>query len=159
MVCAHAPAPAEDKRLPFEEAAPGSIGLETLLPALLSLHHEGRVPLIRLIEAVTLAPAKAIGLAAGRLAVGAPADLVLCDLDAPRVIDAEQLTSKSKNSAFDGRRLQGQVLMTLVDGRRGLRGGAEPGRDRARVRDRLRRAGGREIHPRRPAGASGSGCR
>jgi dihydroorotase len=117
VVSAHAPAPAEDKRLPFEEAAPGSIGLETLLPALLSLHHEGRAPLIRLIEAVTLAPAGAIGLAAGRLAVGAPADLVLCDLAAPRVIDAEQLTSKSKNSAFDGRRLQGQVLMTLVDGR------------------------------------------
>jgi dihydroorotase len=117
VVSAHAPAPAEDKRLPFEEAAPGSIGLETLLPALLSLHHEGRVPLARLIETVTLAPARAIGLAAGRLAAGAPADLVLCDLAAPRVIDAAQLTSKSKNSAFDGRRLQGQVLMTLVDGR------------------------------------------
>ena len=117
VVSAHAPAPAEDKRLPFEEAAPGSIGLETLLPALLGLFHEGRASLLRLIETVTLAPAKAIGLAAGRLAVGAPADLVLADLAAPRVIDAEKLTSKSKNSAFDGRRLQGQVLMTLVDGR------------------------------------------
>jgi dihydroorotase len=117
VVSAHAPAPAEDKRLPFEEAAPGSVGLETLLPALLSLHHEGRAPLVRLIETVTLAPARAIGLAAGRLAAGAPADLVLCDLAAPRLIDAEQLTSKSKNSAFDGRRLQGEVLMTLVDGR------------------------------------------
>jgi dihydroorotase len=117
VVSAHAPAPAEDKRLPFEEAAPGSIGLETLLPALLCLWHEGRAPLLRLIETVTLAPAKAIGLAAGRLAAGAPADLVLCDLAAPRLIDAAKLTSKSKNSAFDGRRLQGEVLMTLVDGR------------------------------------------
>jgi dihydroorotase len=117
VVSAHAPAPAEDKRLPFEEAAPGSIGLETLLPALLGLWHDARAPLLRLMETVTLAPAKAIGLTAGRLTVGAPADLVLCDLNAPRVIDAEQLTSKSKNSAFDGRRLQGQVLMTLVDGR------------------------------------------
>jgi len=117
VVSAHAPAPAEDKRLPFEEAAPGSIGLETLLPALLALWHEGRAPLIRLIETVTLAPANAIGLAAGRLTPGAPADLVLCDLAAPRVIDAAKLTSKSKNSAFDGRRLQGEVLMTLVDGR------------------------------------------
>lgn len=117
VVSAHAPAPAEDKRLPFEEAAPGSIGLETLLPALISLHHDAGAPLIRLIETVTLAPAKALGLAAGRLAVGAPADLVLCDLGAPRVIDAEQLISKSKNSAFDGRRLQGEVRMTLVDGR------------------------------------------
>ena len=117
VVSAHAPAPAEDKRLPFAEAAPGAVGLETLLPALLALHHDGRVPLIDLIGAVTLAPARLLGLLAGRLAPGAPADLVLCDLDAPVVIDADRLISKSKNSPFDGRRLQGQVLMTLVDGR------------------------------------------
>jgi dihydroorotase len=117
VVSAHCPAPAEDKRLPFEEAAPGSLGLETLLPALLSLHHDGGAPLAALMRAVTLAPAQAIGLAAGRLTVGAPADLVLCNISAPRVIDAERLLSKSKNSAFDGRRLQGEVLMTLVDGR------------------------------------------
>jgi len=117
VVSAHAPAPPEEKRLPFEEAASGAIGLETLLPALLTFHHEGRIPLPRLIETVTLAPAKAIGAAAGRLAVGAPADLILVDLDAPRLIDAADLLSKSKNSAFDGRRLQGRVLMTLVDGR------------------------------------------
>jgi dihydroorotase len=117
VVSAHAPAPAEDKRLPFDEAAPGAIGLETLLPALLTLHHEGRMPLVELIRAVTLAPARLIGLSAGRLAQGAPADLVLCDLGAPVVIDADKLLSKSKNSPFDGRRLQGRVLMTLVDGR------------------------------------------
>lgn len=117
VVSAHAPAPAEDKRLPFDEAAPGAVGLETLLPALLSLHHEGRIPLTDLIRAVTLAPAQLIGLAAGRLAVGTPADLVLCDLGAPVIIDADKLISKSKNSPFDGRRLQGRVLLTLVDGR------------------------------------------
>ena len=117
VVSAHSPAPPEDKRLPFDEAAPGAVGLETLLPALLTLHHEGRVPLARLIHAVTLGPAEAIGLEGGRLTVGAPADLVLCDIDAPRLIDAAELISKSKNSAFDGRRLQGQVLMTVVDGR------------------------------------------
>jgi dihydroorotase len=117
VVSAHCPAPAEDKRLPFEQAATGSIGLETLLPALLTLHHEGRVPLIDLIRAVTLAPAEAIGLKAGRLSVGAPADLVLCDLNAPRLIDAEKLASKSKNSAFDGKSLQGQVRMTVAGGR------------------------------------------
>jgi len=117
VVSAHAPAPAEDKRLPFAEAAPGAVGLETLLPALLALHHEGRAPLVQLIRAASLAPAQLLGLQAGRLAPGAPADLVLCDVDAPVVIDADRLTSKSKNSPFDGRRLQGQVLMTLVDGR------------------------------------------
>lgn len=117
IVSAHAPAPAEDKRLPYDEAAPGAVGLETLLPALLTLYHEGHAPLATLIRAVTLAPAEAIGLAAGRLTPGAPADLVLCDVEAPRLIDAAELISKSKNSAFDGRRLQGRVLMTLVDGR------------------------------------------
>jgi dihydroorotase len=117
VVSAHDPAPAEDKRLPFDEAATGSVGLQTLLPALLTLHHEGRVPLAILIRAVTLAPAQAIGLAAGRLTEGAPADLILCDIDAPVLVDAAKLLSKSKNSAFDGRRLQGEVLMTLVDGR------------------------------------------
>lgn len=117
VVSAHAPAPAEDKRLPFSEAAPGGVGLETLLPALLSLHHDGGANLSTLIRAVTLAPARLVGLEAGRIAPGAPADLVLCDLGAPVRIDADRLLSKSKNSPFDGRRLQGRVLLTMVDGR------------------------------------------
>lgn len=117
VVSAHAPAPAEDKRLPYDEAAPGAVGLQTLLPALMTLFHEGRVPLIDLIRTVTSAPADLLGLPAGRLAKGAPADLVLFDLNAPVLIDADKLISKSKNSPFDGRRLQGKVLRTLVDGR------------------------------------------
>ena len=117
VVSAHAPAPAEDKRLPYDEAAPGAVGLETLLAALLALHHERGIPLTDLLKTVTLAPAKLLGLKAGRLAKGAPADLVLCDIDAPVVIDADRLISKSKNSPFDGRRLQGKVLRTLVEGR------------------------------------------
>ncbi len=117
VVSAHAPAPAEDKRLPFDEAAPGAVGLETLLPALLSLFHEGRAPLIDLMATVTSKPARLLGLDAGTLATGAPADLVLCDIGAPVRIDADRLISKSKNSPFDGRSLQGKVLMTLVDGR------------------------------------------
>lgn len=117
VVSAHTPAPAEDKRLPYDEAAPGAVGLQTLLPALLAFHHEGRLPLINLLRAVTQRPADLLGLDAGRLAKGAPADLVLCSLDTPVVIDADRLVSKSKNSPFDGRRLQGKVLRTLVDGR------------------------------------------
>ena len=122
VVSAHAPAPAEDKRLPFEEAAPGAVGLQTLLPALLALHHDERAPLIDLIAAVTLKPAKLLDLNAGRIAVGGPADLVLCDINAPVVIDADHLLSKSKNSPFDGRKLQGRVLRTLVGGREVYRG-------------------------------------
>ena len=117
VVSAHAPAPAEDKRLPYDEAAPGAIGLQTLLPALLTFHHEERIGLIDLIRTVTCAPADLLGLESGRLAKGAPADLVLCDLNAPLLIDADKLISKSKNSPFDGRRLQGKVLRTVVDGR------------------------------------------
>jgi dihydroorotase len=117
VVSAHAPAPAEDKRLPYSEAAPGAVGLQTLLPALLALHHDGGLPLIDLIRTVTLAPADLIGLGAGRLTEGAPADLVLCDVNAPVVVELEDLVSKSRNSPFDGRRLQGQVKMTVVDGR------------------------------------------
>jgi dihydroorotase len=117
VTSAHAPAPAEDKRLPFSEATPGGVGLETLLPALLTLHHEGGADLLTLIRTVTLAPARLIGLDAGRIAPGAAADLVLCDLGAPFRVDADKLLSKSKNSPFDGRRLQGAVILTMVGGR------------------------------------------
>ena len=117
IVSAHAPAPAEGKRLPFAEAAPGAVGLETLLPAALNLHHAAGLELIDILRPLTLGPAQLLGLAGGRLSAGAPADLVLFDVDAPVVIDAERLISRSKNSPFDGRRLQGQVLLTLVDGR------------------------------------------
>jgi dihydroorotase len=65
-----------------------------------------------------------MGLKAGRLAKGAPADLVLCDISAPIVIDADQLISKSKNSPFDGRPLQGKVLRTVVEGRTVFEAGA-----------------------------------
>jgi dihydroorotase len=117
VTSAHAPAPAEDKRLPFDEAAPGAVGLETLLAGLLSLHHEGRAELIDLIRAATFAPAQLLGLPGGRVSPGAPADLVLCDIGAPLYLDADSLISKSKNSPFDGRKLQGLVLMTLAGGR------------------------------------------
>ncbi|MBU1378364.1 MAG: dihydroorotase [Alphaproteobacteria bacterium] len=117
VVSAHAPAPAEDKRLPYDEAAPGAVGLQTLLAALLAFHHDGQIPLMDLIRAVTSAPADLLRLPAGRIAKGAPADLVLCNLDTPVLIDAAKLVSKSKNSPFDGRRLQGKVLRTVVDGR------------------------------------------
>ncbi len=117
VVSAHAPAPAEDKRLPFDEATPGAVGLQTLLPALLAFHHDDRIPLIDLMRTVTSNPADLLGLDAGRLAVGAAADIVICDLNAPVVVDPERLKSKSRNTPFDGRRLQGEVRMTLVDGR------------------------------------------
>lgn len=117
IVSAHAPAPAEDKRLPFAEAAPGAVGLETLLPAALNLHHEHGLDLIEVLRPLTFGPAQLLGLESGRLAQGAPADLVLFDPGAPLLVDAARLRSRSKNSPFDGRRLQGQVRLSVVDGR------------------------------------------
>jgi len=117
ITSAHAPAPAEDKRRPFAEAAPGAIGLETLLPAALTLHHEDGLDLLDVLRPLTAGPAGLLGLDAGVLKAGTPADLVLFDPGAPVVIDAEALKSKSKNSPFDGRRLQGKVRRTLVAGR------------------------------------------
>ncbi len=117
VVSAHNPAPAEDKRLPFSEAAPGAIGLQTLLSALIGLHHEDGVPLIDLLRTVTSNPAQLLGLDAGTLSEGAVADLTVVDIDAPRLIDDRTILSKSKNTPFEGRTLQGRVLMTLVAGR------------------------------------------
>jgi dihydroorotase len=117
ITSAHAPAPAEDKRRPFAEAAPGAVGLQTLLPAALGLHHEDDLSLLEVLRPLTCGPADLLGLAAGRLAPDSPADLILFDPDAPVVIDADGLRSKSKNSPFDNRRLQGRVERTWVGGR------------------------------------------
>ena len=114
----HTPQDEESKRLPFEEAAAGAVGLETLLPAALRLHHAGALTLPELFRAMALNPARRLGLPSGRLAPGAPADLVLFDPDAPFVLDRWTLRSKSKNTPFDGARLQGRVLGTWVAGRR-----------------------------------------
>jgi dihydroorotase len=114
----HTPADEESKRLPFEEAAPGAVGLETLLPAALRLYHAGQIGLPQLFRALSLNPANRLGLAQGRLAEGAPADLVLFDPEAPFVLDRWTLQSKSKNTPFDGARMQGRVLATFVAGER-----------------------------------------
>lgn len=118
ITSAHCPEPAENKRRPFAEAEPGAVGLETLLAAAITnLHHENGVELIDVLRPLTHGPASLLGLESGTIAEGAPADLVLFDAGAPIVVDAATLKSKSKNSPFDGRRLQGKVLLTLVDGR------------------------------------------
>ncbi len=114
----HTPQDEESKRLPFEAAAPGAVGLETLLPAALRLVHGGHLSLQQLVRALSLNPSRRLGLPTGRLRRGAPADLVLFDVHAPFVLDRFGLRSKSKNTPFDGARLQGRVLGTWVGGRR-----------------------------------------
>ena len=117
IVSAHDPRGAEGKRRPFAEAADGAVGLETLLGAALRLYHNGDVALPRLVQALTANPAKLLKLGSGRLAKGAPADLVLIELDTPWVVEPERLCSKSKNTPFDGARLEGRAILTLVAGR------------------------------------------
>ncbi len=112
----HTPQDEESKRLPYEEAASGAVGLETLLPAALRLYHEDQLSLPQLFRAMSLNPAKRLGLPGGRLSVGAPADLVLFDPNAPFVMDRTKLQSKSKNTPFDGARMQGKTRATYVGG-------------------------------------------
>lgn len=117
VVSDHNPQDADTKRLPFAEAADGALGIETLLGAAMRLVHTGDIALPRLLAALTANPARLLQQATGRLAAGAPADLVLIDPDLPYVLDKRRLKSRSKNSPFDEARLQGAAVLTVVGGR------------------------------------------
>ncbi|SLN21646.1 dihydroorotase [Roseisalinus antarcticus] len=114
----HTPQDEESKRLPFEEAASGAVALETFLPALMRLYHGGDLDLCQIFRAVSLNPSRRLGRDTGRLALGAPADLMVFDPDAPLILDRFALRSKSKNTPFDGARMQGRVLSTWVAGQK-----------------------------------------
>ena len=114
----HTPQDEESKRLPYAEAASGAVALETLLPAALRLVHAGSLTLAQLFRALALNPAKRLQLASGRLSKGAPADLMLFDPSKPFVLDRTTLLSKSKNTPFDGQRMQGKVVATYVAGKK-----------------------------------------
>ena len=116
IVSSHEPQGADTKRQPFGAAAFGSVGLETLLPAALSLYHDGHATLSHVLKAVTATPARILGLNAGTLGKGAPADLVLLDEAEPFVLDGRTLHSRAHNSAFEGRKFQGRARMTFVGG-------------------------------------------
>ena len=114
----HAPEDEDAKRLPFAQAAFGGIGLETLLSVSLELYHNGFLSLLDVLRLITCKPADLMKLPAGRLAKGARADLTLFDPDRAWQVREHELYSKSKNTPFDYRPVQGRVLMTVVDGRR-----------------------------------------
>ena len=112
----HTPQDEESKRLPYEEAASGAVALETILPAAMRLYHADALTLPQLFRALSLNPSRRLNLPTGRLAAGAPADLVLFDPDAPFLLDRFTLQSKSKNTPFDGQRMEGKVIATFVGG-------------------------------------------
>jgi len=113
----HDPQDVETKRLPFAEAAPGAIGIETMLAASLRLVHSGDITLPALLKAMSTRPAELLGLPGGTLRPGSPADVVVFDPDTPWVLDRAELKSKCKNTPFDEARLQGRVTRTIVSGR------------------------------------------
>ena len=113
----HCPQDQDSKRLPFAHAEAGVVGLETLLPVALQLVHEERIGLLDLLRRITLRPAELLGIDAGRIERGGPADLVLFDPERPWKVREEDLSSLAKNTAFEGRLMQGRVLRTFVDGR------------------------------------------
>jgi dihydroorotase len=113
----HNPQDVEVKRLPFAEATPGAIGLETMLAAGLRLVHAGELSLMKLLQAMSSRPAELLGLPGGTLRSGAPADVIVVDLDLPWVLDPAELKSKCKNTPFDEARMTGRVMRTIVAGR------------------------------------------
>jgi dihydroorotase len=113
----HNPQDVETKRLPFAEAAPGAIGLETMLTAGLRLVHSGELQLTALLRALSTRPAELLGLPGGTLRAGSPADLIVVDMDVPWVVDPNELKSKCKNTPYDEARMQGRVMRTIVAGR------------------------------------------
>ena len=124
----HAPHSSIEKDCEFAEASPGMIGLELVLPVLLSLVRSGALPLARLVDALTRAPAKIVGLTSPSLHEGALAELVLVDPEAGFTVDPARLRSKSRNTPFLGHALQGRVKMTIAGGRVVFEDGGPSGR-------------------------------
>ncbi len=116
IVSDHIPEDEESKRLPFAQAATGSIGIETLLSLSLELYHNDSLPLEKIIKCLTINPAKILKIDKGTLKKGSDADICIFDLEKPWMVKAEDLKSKSKNTAIENRKLQGKVKMTFLQG-------------------------------------------
>jgi dihydroorotase len=117
IVSSHDPQDVDTKRLPFADAADGAVGLETLLAAALRLYHDGSVPLMRLIDALSTRPATIFGLDAGTLKPGAKADIAVIDLEEPWIVSKDAIVSRSKNTPFENARFTGRVVQTYVAGK------------------------------------------
>jgi dihydroorotase len=114
----HAPHARHEKEVPFEAAPFGVTGLETAFAALYtSLVEPGLVGLETLLERMSAGPARAYGLEPPKIAVGAPANLVLLDTQATWRVEEDRFRSRSANSWLLGRTLRGQVRMTVAAGR------------------------------------------
>jgi len=113
----HAPHDLASKNKTLEEATFGIVGVETMLPLSLQLYHDGVLSLSQLLAKMTCNPAKIINFDGGVIAKGARADLVLIDLNHEWVIECEKFYSKSKNSPFEGFKVRGRAVRTIVGGK------------------------------------------
>ena len=113
----HDPRSEDLKKLPFEQAAPGIVGYETLLPLVLELHHSAGLSLITILKTITSNPAKILGLEAGELKIGYPADIIIFNPDSPWRIETKYFLSEERNSPFDNRPVQGRISETIIDGK------------------------------------------
>jgi len=113
----HAPHHHDEKEVEFDQAANGVVGLETALPLVLRLAAEGVAPLPALVARLSVGPARILGLAAGTLAPGAPADVTLVDPERRWRVEARTFRSKGRNTPFEGWDLTGRAVAVLVDGR------------------------------------------
>lgn len=113
----HRPQDQDSKRLPFVQAEPGSVGLETLLPLTLALHRDADISLLDLMRRLTAAPGDLLRMKEGRLAPGLPADMVIFDPDHEWTVEAADFKSRSKNTPFDQMQVQGKAMCTVVGGR------------------------------------------
>tara|TARA_B100000579_G_scaffold198234_1_gene162127 strand:+ start:408 stop:1697 length:1290 start_codon:yes stop_codon:yes gene_type:complete len=116
IVSDHKPEDEESKRLTFSQAATGASGIETFLGLALELFHNGSVKLEKIVELITHNPAKILKIDKGNLSIGNKADFCIVDVNKPWVVKKENLISKSKNTSIEGRKLQGKVLSTFVNG-------------------------------------------
>jgi len=117
IVSDHKPEDEESKRLTFQKCTTGASGIETFLSLALEQYHNGNLDLKTLIKCITENPAKIFGINAGSLEKGMPADITVLDLDKPWVVKRENIQSKSKNTAIEGKKLQGKVEKTFLNGK------------------------------------------
>tara|TARA_B100000700_G_scaffold320136_1_gene416830 strand:+ start:1538 stop:2830 length:1293 start_codon:yes stop_codon:yes gene_type:complete len=116
IVSDHKPEDEESKRLTFSQAATGASGIETLLPLSLELFHNGSIKLNKIIKLLTANPSKILKINKGNLSIGSDADFCIVDLYKPWVVKKEKMSSKSKNTCIEGKKLQGLVTNTFVKG-------------------------------------------
>ncbi len=117
IVTDHAPHHIDEKNVEFNVAMNGIVGLETSLPLSLRLVNEGVLTLKEMVAKMTCAPARILGIPRGSLEVGAPADVTVIDPDLSWTVEAAKLKSKSKNTPFDGWKMKGAAICTIVGGK------------------------------------------